>query len=102
VTKWNPGQAESIWGDVGGELYTLRSTPTLDPQEGGTPRDRMLRSLLAFVAGLLPLQAAYSSLMKMAVRAMELDLLPDFVIRRGIRFLLSRREAEVRDVGIAI
>jgi hypothetical protein len=56
----------------------------------------MLRSLLAFVAGLLPLQALYARLMQMAIRAMELDLLPDFVIRRGIRFLLSGREAEVR------
>lgn len=51
---------------------------------------------MSSVAGaILPLESIYNYLMKTSIHMMELDLLPDFITRRGIRYLLAGRELEV-------
>lgn len=42
-------------------------------------------------------RSAYDGLFKIFMQAVERDLVPDFLIRRGIRYLLSQRVEDVSD-----
>jgi hypothetical protein len=56
---------------------------------------------LSSVAGaILPLESIYNYVMKTTIHMMELDLLPDFITRRGIRYLLAGREREVTGLRV--
>jgi tRNA(His) 5'-end guanylyltransferase len=41
------------------------------------------------------LRRPYDATFRMLMQAVERDLMPDFIIRSGIRYLLSHRVAEV-------
>lgn len=41
-------------------------------------------------------RSAYDGVFRLFMQAVERDLVPDFLIRRGIRYLLSQRVQDVR------
>jgi hypothetical protein len=47
--------------------------------------------LLTWLYDLLQLGAVFDALLKVVMRVTELDVVPDFIIRRGIRLLLKIR-----------
>jgi hypothetical protein len=52
--------------------------------------------VLRYFADMLHLSQLYELAFSAFMRVVELDLVPDFVLRRGIRFLLHKRLADVR------
>jgi hypothetical protein len=57
-------------------------------------------ALSSMAGAILPLESIHNNMVKTSIYMMELDLLPDFVTRRGIRYLLSGREGEVMSLSI--
>jgi hypothetical protein len=56
----------------------------------------ILFRLLRFISDILHLQVLYDAAFRIFMGVVELDVVPDFVIRRGIRFLLGVRLQTVR------
>lgn len=56
----------------------------------------MLGALMRALRQQLGLGKAYNALVKVFVEATEAGLVPDFILRIGIRYLLSVRVEEVR------
>lgn len=52
-------------------------------------------SVLQFAAEVLHLQMVYDWVFGHLMRVVELDVVPDFVLRRGIRLLLAKRKTEL-------
>lgn len=58
----------------------------------------MIYALLRLIRETLGLGKLYNALVKTFIGAVENGYVPDFILRTGIRFLLSNRVAEVRRV----
>lgn len=62
---------------------------------------RLLQWLFGGLVALLKLQKLYDPCFRAFMSIVERDVVPDFIIRRGIRFLLSKRVDEVMHYPIS-